>query len=294
MSSAGSLLALLAYPVWIEPAWSVGATAEIWTVGSVACGVLILGVGRMAERPGASSVGAVEASPVAGDDAGLDPHVDASRIALWIALPATAVLMLMGVTNALCLDVANVPFLWIAPLALYLGTLIASFGGVGVARTGWAMGTMLVATAGVLVGADAAQGGALGFARTLPVQIGVHSLLLVGGCMALHGELYRMRPPAASLTLFYLCVSGGGALGGLFAGAVAPLVFPGYWDLPLAIALAWGLWLTARARAEGSLVRTHRLARVAAGVGTLGLIGAAVLGAQSSWRASGRSSACCA
>ncbi|MFT5042819.1 MAG: hypothetical protein ACI8TX_003812 [Hyphomicrobiaceae bacterium] len=81
--------------------------------------------------------------------------------------------------------------------------------------------------------------------NTLPVEIGSYCVLLFAACMVLHGELYRLRPAARSLTTFYLSVSGGGALGGLFVGIVAPVLFDDYYELRLGLALAGVLALVA-------------------------------------------------
>src|SRR4029077_11436987 len=61
------------------------------------------------------------------------------------------------------------------------------------------------------------------------------SVLLFAVCMVCHGELARLKPDQRRLTVFYLMVSSGGALGGIFAVAIAPLIFPDYWEYSLAI-----------------------------------------------------------
>ncbi len=272
VSNLGSLLALVAYPVLIEPALSVTSTAAAWTWGFVALGLLILAVGR-ASPPVSHGT---DTPAHADEDAHLDPHVTPGRVALWIALPATAVVLFMGVTHELCLDVASVPFLWIGPLALYLVTLIVCFGREGAYRPVWMIALAIVSGALLLVMAGRAQGDSLAAGRSLVVQIGLHAGLLFGGCMAMHGELYRMRPPASALTLFYLCVAGGGALGGLFVGLAAPRLFPGYWELPLGAALCWGLWLAAQARARDGALRRRAGLRVLAVATTVALAAGAI------------------
>jgi hypothetical protein len=167
------------------------------------------------------------------------------RIALWVLLSACAVVLLMGITNHLCLDVASVPFLWIVPLAIYLATLIVCFGAPRVYRR---IPFALLAAAAYRAerSSQARLGATRGcrVRRLRPVHVAVR-LLLLRACMVLHGELYRLRPPARSLTAFYLCTSGGGALGGLAVGLVAPRVFDGFYELPIGLALACVLLLAA-------------------------------------------------
>jgi spermidine synthase len=86
---------------------------------------------------------------------------------------------------------------------------------------------------------------AVAITNSIQFQIVIHVLVLFGACMVLHGELYRLRPAASSLTTFYLCLSAGGALGGIFVGAFAPRIFDDYRELEVGLALAWLLLLAA-------------------------------------------------
>jgi hypothetical protein len=53
-----------------------------------------------------------------------------------------------------------------------------------------------------------------------------------------HGRLARDRPPASRLTEFYLLISLGGALGGVFNAIVAPAVFDSLAEYPIVLVLA--------------------------------------------------------
>jgi hypothetical protein len=112
----------------------------------------------------------------------------------------------------------------------------------------------------------------------VPLQIGAYALALLAGCLVCHGELYRLRPAPARLTGFYLCVAGGGAVGGLFVGIVAPLIFDGYWEYPAGLVLCGGLLIGLLGRdAKAPILRTLL---VRAGNASLGLTLLALPGAR--------------
>jgi len=231
VSNLGSLVALVVYPFALEPRLPLSTTGGLWSGAFAATGVAVIACAALASRSG------VSASDPAADSQGAAP---ASRIALWVLLPACAVVLLMGITNYLCLDVASVPFLWIVPLAIYLATLILCFGAPRLyRRIPFALLAAVAFAAEPLLrrlGLGAATVDALG--GLVQFSIAEYGLLLLACCMVLHGEMYRLRPPARSLTAFYLCTSGGGALGGLAVGLVAPRVFDGFYELPIGLALA--------------------------------------------------------
>ena len=89
-------------------------------------------------------------------------------------------------------------------------------------------------------------------ARSINIQILSFCLLLFASCMIMHGELYRLRPPTRSLTAFYLCVSFGGAMGGIFVGVLAPVIFSSYFELELGISFVVVLLLVACANDPSS------------------------------------------
>jgi len=260
VSNIGSLAALLVFPSLIEPLLPLAASGRLWSAGFVAAGTVILICGALALQPGQGF----------GDRAGHDPNTDAgtgtnpdtddgvdettevgwTQFCLWLLLSGCAVVLLMAVTNKLCLDVASLPFLWILPLGLYLISFILCFGAerfysrplwIGVAATGL---LIQYGVAGFLPSAKA--GGPL--FGSLAAQILFFSFILFSLCMLMHGELYRLRPPARRLTFFYLAVSGGGALGGLFVGLLAPRIFTEYHELAVGLSLALILmvWILGR------------------------------------------------
>ena len=237
VSNAGSLLALLAYPLLFEPRLGLSDTGDLWSLAFGVTAAGVLACAALARRVPPDS----RDSRVGGDDEGGE-RLGAGRVALWLLLSACAVVLLMGVTNELCLDVASVPFLWILPLAAYLLTLILCFASERSTPRLPYLVLGLVTLAGVV-------GQPLWLPWVAPPtravftspfsQIVGFCLLLFSVAMMLHAELYRLRPPPRALTAFYLCVAGGGALGGLFVGILAPVLFDEYYELELGLVLAW-------------------------------------------------------
>src|SRR5690349_1465398 len=218
LSNLASLLALLGYPVVVEPylAGRQQVSAWSWLFGAFAllCAALAWRTPRAAAVAAAS-----EAASVAKRD-----------FVWWLALSATGSVMLLAVTNHLTQNVASVPLLWLVPLTLYLATFIIAFEGGGWYQPRYLWPLLLVALiamAWLLVDTD--------YHYNLPLQLGVFLPGLFIGCLFCHGELYRTRPAPRHLTAFYLTISAGGALGGLFVAVVAPLVFTGYFELGIGL-----------------------------------------------------------
>ncbi len=240
VSNAGSLLALLAYPVGVEPLMAVRfqGLAWSWVYGGFALGLAwLVWRARGATAPDATpaATGAPTAPPTLGD------------LFFWGALAACGTGLLMAITNMITMDIASVPLLWVVPLALYLTTFILAFAGV-YRRSTW--GALLVLGLGA-----AALLWAGGFALPVLVQIGLGCGVLVAGCMVCHGELARTAPDAAHLTVFYLCMAGGGALGGLAVAVLAPALLADFYEFPGFVLLAYLLLLVAMRRDPGSVLR---------------------------------------
>ncbi len=237
LSNAGSLLALLTYPVLVERYLPLESQAWLWSLGAwlflLSCGLCSLAAGR-ARTGGAHAPAARQRAPRT-RPAGLD-------LLLWLLLSACGSIMLLAGTNQLCQNVAAVPLLWILPLGLYLLSFVLCFDGgrwYSRAAYSWALVAVLLgAPATMLFGPD------LG----LVAQVGVYSCVIFVCCMCAHGELARLKPGAAHLTSFYLSVAAGGALGGLFVSVVAPWLFDGYWEFPAGLALCCIALLLVRRR----------------------------------------------
>ncbi len=234
VSNVGSFLALFAYPFVLEPRMPLSQTGSLWTLGFVATGLLVLAcaVGMARAKPG--SVGQHIADGSASRD-----RLGVLTPLLWILLSGAAVVLLMGVTNKLCLDVASIPFLWIVPLAIYLATFIFAFSSErSYRRAPFVIGALIAFVVTHSIGAN----------PMIVWQVVAYGALLFCACTVLHGELYRSRPAPQSLTTFYLCVSAGGALGGLLVGIGAPIVFDDYYELQVGLALTGLLVLIVCAR----------------------------------------------
>ena len=227
LSNIGSLLALLAYPFVLEPQLARQTQAEWWSIGLVIYAGLAAWCGVKVWR----SSGADTAKSAA-DDA--EPAPTMLRQLFWFALPACGVMLLLAITNKLCQDIAVVPFLWVLPLGLYLLSFIISFDSPRWYHRGFWLPLLAVLLGLVLQNLYAAES----HPDITPLATLYLGTLFVA-CMVCHGEVFRLRPGASRLTGYYLSISAGGAVGGLFVALVAPFIFPDYFELHLA------LWLTA-------------------------------------------------
>ncbi len=238
VSNLGSLVALLGYPFLLEPFVGGAGQVSLWSWLFAAFAVLCAGVAWLTPADKTRHEEATVAAPMV-----------KRNVVLWLALSATGSLLLLAVTNHLTQNVASVPLLWLAPLTLYLASFIITFEGKGWYRPEWMWSLLLAWFIGMgwlLVDRD--------FEFDLAVQLAVFLPGLFIACVFCHGELYRVRPAPSRLTAFYLAVSAGGALGGVLAAVVAPLLFTGYYELGIGlVALAllavlrfWRLNLFAR------------------------------------------------
>jgi len=229
LSNLGSVLALLSYPLLVEPNLSTKWQAWIWSAAYVAF-VVVCGVAAWAARRGVSAATAtIEAT---------EPPPAWPTRALWLSLAACASVLLLSVTTFLTQDVAAVPFLWILPLSVYLLSFILCF---DAPRLYWRNGygpLMAIALAGMAYLAWPS-----GEKMRIVPTIAVFSAGLFACCMVCHGELARRKPHPQYLTGFYLMIALGGACGGLFVGLLAPHIFNAYYELPIGLGLCALLWV---------------------------------------------------
>jgi len=129
LSNVGSLGALLSYPFLVEPRWTSHQQGTYWSFGfavfAVACGglaVKVFQVGRIVPTQTWDEA-------VAEAEANNAPLPAVWRRLTWVALPALGCVALLATTNHLCQDVAVVPFMWVAPLSMYLISFILAFAG---------------------------------------------------------------------------------------------------------------------------------------------------------------------
>jgi hypothetical protein len=231
LSNVGSLLGLLTYPLFIEPILPLRLQGWTWSLGFILFGLL---AGWIALRSGRVTT----VTPSKAHSAASTDQPSFALIALWVILSATASLFLLSVTNQITQEVAVIPFLWVLPLALYLLSFILTFSGErGYNRTLYAILFILSAALTLFVMLNATR-------LHVYWQILAYCFLLFAACMLCHGELYLLRPSAGHLTMFYLMVSIGGALGGIFVSLIAPLIFNGYWEFFVGLAMTIAILLT--------------------------------------------------
>jgi hypothetical protein len=221
ISNAGSLLGLLAYPVIIEPILTLRWQGWTWTIAFGIFTFLAGAIGLRVRKPNLVST----------TESKFDPSTarpSPSLLVLWIALSATASMFLISVTNQISQEVAVIPFLWIVPLAIYLLSFILAF-----SEARWyhsrLFAVLFLLASGAMIWSMANAG-----SLNILLQVSVYCALLFVGCMVCNGELYRLRPSADHLTSYYLMISVGGAVGGIFVNLIAPFIFTGYWEFYLA------------------------------------------------------------
>src|SRR4249920_984990 len=225
-SNIGSFLALLSYPVLLEPMFTLRTQNLTWTAGYGLLIVLIAACGALLLRSPASA--ALLNMPE--DDAKAPPPWILR--ARWIFLAAVPSGLLIAVTAHISTDVAAAPLLWVLPLSLYLLTWVLVFQSRPLLPHKWMLLAQPLAIAGVVVLL------AVGGEQNLLLTLGGHQLCFFVIAMACHGELARTRPAAEYLTGFYVALSFGGMVGGLFAGLIAPFTFSWIAEYPILLALA--------------------------------------------------------
>jgi spermidine synthase len=223
LSNFGSMLALISFPVLVEPKLTSRYQAYSWSFGYVAF-LLVCGAAAWFSRSG------VERSSEIAEELP-SPKLRLADLALWVGLAAVASVLLFSITTHLSQNVAPIPLLWVLPLALYLATFMLAFESDKIYHRG-VMFVLLVPIFYYMARDLYVDSGNLHIKYLIPV----FSAGLFLCCMLCHGELARRRPAPRFLTLFYLMVSLGGALGGTFVTLIAPRVFKSNLELPLAIA----------------------------------------------------------
>lgn len=220
-SNLGSFLALLAYPIVIEPLMSLSAQRLSWSGGYA---LFVIMVAALAWTVGRTR----ESGPVAEVDKG--PAISWTNKLILVALAAAPSSLMLGLTAHLATDVASAPFLWVLPLALYLLTFVIAFQAKPVIPLHITL--IIQAALGAVCVIIAAF-------RTieLPMAFGVNVFAFFFTTLMCHQLLAARRPQPGRLTEFYLLMSLGGVVGGVFNALIAPVIFNMVWEYPLVLVL---------------------------------------------------------
>lgn len=268
-SNVGSLLALLTYPVLIEPRLTLAAQGRWWAAGYVGFVGLVIAC-AWALRAQGRAVDALTLKPMPSP---AEPSEQAARLNTppptpaarlrWVALSFVPSSLLLGVTTFISTEIAVVPLLWVLPLALYLLTFVLAF-----ARRPWASTATLARALPVVLVPVVMVLAVQANQPILPIAL-LHLVAFFLCSWLCHSRLAESRPPARYLTEFYLWMSVGGVLGGIFNALIAPTVFDHVFEYAIALVL---VCLVALSTGGGSTPRARRLDWLAP-------LGVAVLGA---------------
>lgn len=224
-SNLGSLVALLAFPLVAEPLFGVSAISIGWSVGFVILGPMLLLSGLAARRGG--QVEMAEVKPQAA--AGAKTDITLAQLGLWAFLAFLPSSLMLCVTTKISTDMGSFPLVWVIPLALYLLTFVLVFSAKSPLTADrlrlvlpFALVTLIYFT---FLPASELAGFAAMLVATFVISLAAHRLL------------FDARPDARHLTVFYLTMSVGGALGGVFNSIVAPVVFDRLSEYPVTVAL---------------------------------------------------------
>jgi hypothetical protein len=227
-SNAGSLLALLAYPVLMEPFFTLRSQGRLW---AAAYAVLVLLIGLNALVLWRSQDSKTEDVVVAEEIASPKPTLN--RRLRWLLLAFAPSSLMLGVTNYITTDIASVPLLWIIPLALYLLTMVFAFARKPLFSPRLADLILPGATVVLLMIYLADSSG-----RSSRMLIVLHLAYFFFAALMCHGRLAADRPGPRYLAQFYVWLSLGGVLGGIFNALLAPMLFRSVVEYPLAILLS--------------------------------------------------------
>jgi SAM-dependent methyltransferase len=231
-SNLGSFGGLIAYPLLVEPNMRLIAQSWSWSLLYVGLVILVIACGLLATRLVAANVGQ---GPMAVDtpvtDTGYTAPITTRRILLWTLLAAVPSGLMLSTTTHLTTDIMAMPLMWAIPLGLYLLSFSVAF-----AERRWLadLFTMLAPPMLLIVGGLAllSQGGGATMIALLSL------IMLFAVAVSLHARLYSLRPAPQQLTLFYLVMAVGGALGGLFCALIAPVVFDWVYEHPILVLAA--------------------------------------------------------
>ncbi len=220
-SNFGSFGGLIAYPLLAEPLLSLHGQSMAWTAGYILLIGLVVGCGLLLPR-----------------DAGSEPHVPHTsapptrgRVGMWILLAFVPSGLMLATSTFITTDIVAVPLLWVLPLGIYLLSFTIAFAD----DRRWVRLIDRFAPLIVLLFSAILIAGSQ---MLIFLNAFMALLLLFIVSVSLHGRMYALRPAADRVTGFYLAMSFGGALGGVFAGLIAPVLFDWTYEFPLLLLAA--------------------------------------------------------
>jgi len=245
LSNAGSLVALFAFPLFVEPRFTSHQQSYLWSTAFVVFAVLCVASALLQVRGSAVSKPVEEGAPVVPSSLFLP--------VLWTALAACASALLLVVTNLLTQNIAPMPLLWVVPLGIYLLSFILCFEGTIWYQRWLFLPLVLPSLAYIATTTRMVEDNEL--AKIIPFLLGA----LFVACMCCHGELSRLKPEARQLTGYYLAIATGGAIGGLAIALLAPRFLNANYEYPVVLStLAFVLLIPAwRERRNWSHPRAH-------------------------------------
>lgn len=258
-SNAGSVVGLLAYPALFEPFLTRMQQSWTWAGMYIALAPLVGACGYVMVKQASGAQGEeakVETLEKGGEASAVTGAALWKVRALWLALAFVPSSLMLGVTQYVTTDVAPIPLLWIIPLLLYLFSFILAFSQrVRISASGWgrAMPLALICVlVAILTGANS----------PLVLLAGLHLVFFFVVAMMCHKRMAETRPPTSRLTEFYLIMSLGGVLGGIFNAILAPQVFDSIMEYPLIIGAACLLRPQMAQEVAGLLKPIQRFTRV--------------------------------
>ena len=264
LSNAGSMAALLLYPVAIEPFLKGHDQAWVWSAAYFVFAVLCICTSGLVASTRAMPV--EEAPEVASERLAL------TTVGLWIALAACASTLLLTVTNLLTQNIAPMPLLWVVPLSIYLLSFILCF-----ERGAWYQRWLFLPLLPLALYWLASHTETIetpDVRRVVPLICG--SLFVC--CMVCHGELARLKPKVERLTAFYLSLAFGGALGGVFVALIAPHLFNAVYEYPISYMACAVLVLLVLKREKQNWWSNGLKGQVADSLWLLGIVATVLLG----------------
>ena len=230
VSNLASLGALVAYPFTIERMLPVSAQLQVWSAAYV--GYLLLCTATLwiySKRRPSNEEPQVPDSPPQNsiEDATSEMQRPPSTLSIikWLCLSATASALLVATTSHMTQNIASIPLFWVLPLGMYLLSFVITFDSDRWYSSGIAVAPVMFAPFLMVLTAVASPEEV-----SLVAVLAVNTLGLLACCWFLHGELSQSKPAPKYLTRFYLTLSAGGALGGVFASILAPLLLNGFYE----------------------------------------------------------------